>query len=407
MGSTQRSAVSALSLAALIGVGVVLQGCSSSGNNNATSNTGAATKTPYQMGFIGGLTGATAAYDGSLLSGAEAYFSTVNDHGGVDGHPIKTQSVDDANVDIGTATADYINLKNSIHPFAIMGLESSVADVLIKQAQADKIPLLTANPDTTFLASPYGFAVSSLFSEDGQAEMSYLASLVHGQTPKIALLTSASSASAAAQAAVTKQIIQQKGWDLAYSTIYPLPPPTDMSSYAQQIVNSGATYVVGGLYGNLEELLGQSLATLGWHGTLINNSGGSDLKSLQAMGQILGTNYAAVRYVGYPSNLQSDVQKMDSAVTASGGSTTGPYILQGWIAGALITKALTSCGFPCSGSKMKSALEHTGPISLPGVTVAPVQYSSTQRELFTNAAVFVEQTGGPKQVFGPVKVSAS
>lgn len=75
--------------------GVLLAACGSSASTSgAGSSSSDATKAPYTVGVLADLTGSDASFGSDVLKGVEGGFTIVNDHGGIDGHPVHVTTCD-------------------------------------------------------------------------------------------------------------------------------------------------------------------------------------------------------------------------------------------------------------------------------------------------------------------------
>jgi hypothetical protein len=95
----------------------------------------------------------------------------------------------------------------------------------------------------------------------------------------------------------------------------------------------------------------------------------------------------------------SGVKKYVSTLEANGGDPNGIFSPIGWVMGAIITDAFTRCGFPCSGSQMKTALEKLGSIgTLDGFAAGPIQLSSSNHQAIHYAKMYAYQNGAPTPI---------
>lgn len=85
--------VASLGAAALAGGGL-LAACGSSSASSGGSASSAASKAPYTVGVLADLTGSDASFGSDVLKGVQGGFTIVNDHGGIDGHPVHLTTCD-------------------------------------------------------------------------------------------------------------------------------------------------------------------------------------------------------------------------------------------------------------------------------------------------------------------------
>jgi len=147
--------------AALAGVALFAAGCSSSsksstGTTPTSGSTGAAptgassvggaaaTKSPIKIGFITSLTGAASSTFSTSAVGAKAYFNSVNEKGGYDGHPIQLVTEDDTSSAAGAASATKLLISQNV--FAIIS-DSSYFFGGYRFAQQAGIPVVGSGFD--------------------------------------------------------------------------------------------------------------------------------------------------------------------------------------------------------------------------------------------------------------------
>lgn len=323
------------------------------GGSASSSKPAAATGDPIVIGFNGGLTGSVSADPISRLDGMKAYYSLLNKNGGVNGHPVKIEARDDTGLDTAKATANFIEFRDKLKVPIIAGnTVSNVADAIAPMADQAQIPLFIGTGDLVTLQHPYAYLTDTLFSQEAQAEVNYLKSILKPtDKPKIALFAATSAAGRELDAEARKDIAAQ-GWDLVLDEPISVPAPPDMVPQANRVVQAKADYVLGGIFLSLPISFMRQLVQQGWKGTVINYRGGSGLNYLQ---QVNNPNYLVIRSYGFPTDPSAKV--MVDNVKATGGDPNGDSVGGGWLMGALIAKALKACGYPCSGAKMKQALD--------------------------------------------------
>jgi branched-chain amino acid transport system substrate-binding protein len=151
--------------AALSGIGalaavLVIAGCSSSSSSTpstASSSTAASTSAPAATGSssaaasgspitVGVICDCTGAFAGVLTDGAKVYqawANTVNTAGGINGHPVKVDLVDDQS-NPGNSLTDVQNLVNQDHVVALLD-ETDLDETWASFAKAHNVPVIGAN----------------------------------------------------------------------------------------------------------------------------------------------------------------------------------------------------------------------------------------------------------------------
>jgi branched-chain amino acid transport system substrate-binding protein len=378
-GSAAPATAGATSAPATAAPGSAAPATSASGGSAAPATSaagGPATGDPYVVGFNGGLTGAVAAFPVGTLDGMKGYFGQLNKNGGINGHPVNIVARDDTGLDAAKATANFIEFRDTVKPSVVAGFTvSNVADAVVKIADEAKLPITIIAPTREILAHPYGYGVDMLFDDDAKIEVNFLKTLVKpGEKPKVAVF-GAESAAGKALRAEAKQLVEQEGWDMVLEEPLAVPAPDDMSPAAQRVVQSGANYIIGGIYGELPALLMRSLAQQGWKGQVVNFHGGS---GLALMKEVNNPNYFVVRSFKYGTDSSPGVQSAAAAIKDAGGDPNGEDATLGWVNADLIANALKACGFPCPGDKMKAALDAHAPAQdTNGVAEGPIGFTAT------------------------------
>jgi branched-chain amino acid transport system substrate-binding protein len=159
IGRRRKAALRALGAVA---AAIVIAACSSSASSTASSpaaasaaatasaaspasgsSTAAATGSPITVGIICDCTGAFA---GVLTDGAKVYqawANTVNAAGGINGHPVKIDLVDDQS-NPGNSLTDVENLVNQDHVAALLD-ETDLDETWASFAKAHNVPVIGAN----------------------------------------------------------------------------------------------------------------------------------------------------------------------------------------------------------------------------------------------------------------------
>ena len=386
----------------------MLVACGSSGGGTSG---GAATGSPYVIGFQGGLTGAVSADPISRLDGMNAYFAQLNSHGGINNHPVKVVALDDTGTNAAKGLTNFIQFRDQYKVPVIAGWTvSNVADAAMPSGDAAQIPFLIGTGDQTTLTHPYAYLVDTLFSQEAQAEINFLKTLLKpGQVPKIALFAATSAAGRTLDAEAKKEIAAN-GWNLVLDQAISISPiPADLVPQANAVVASGADFVIGGVFLSLPVSFMRTLAQQNWSGKVVNFRGGSGINYLQ---QVNNPNYYVVRSYAFPS--EQGFAAAIAQVKANGGDPNGDSVAGGWATAAIIAKGLGQCGFPCSGANMKKALDSFSNIPNPdGSLQGNAGFTATNHCGIRFERVFhwdngaVVPVGSPVAVTCPVETPAS
>jgi ABC-type branched-subunit amino acid transport system substrate-binding protein len=380
-----------------------LMACGGAGSSSG-SGSREATGEPYVIGFNGGLTGSVSADPISRLDGMKAYFSWLGKNGGVNGHPVKIEARDDTGLDTAKATANFVEFRDNLKVPIIAGLTvSNVADAIAPMADSAQIPLFIGTGDLTTLTHPYAYLTDTLFSQEAQAEVNYLKTLLKpGDKPRIAVFAATSAAGRELDAEIRKDIAAA-GWELVLDEPISVPAPPDMVPQANRVVQSRADYVMGGIFLSLPISFMRQLVQQNWKGKVVNYRGGSGINYLQ---QVANPSYLVTRSYAYPTD--GSAKTMVDNVRAIGGDPNGDSVGGGWMAAALIAKALGQCGFPCSGANMKKALDTMGLMDNPqGSAQGRVGFTATDHIAIHFDRVYQWDGSKPVPIGAPIPITNS
>lgn len=114
---------------------------------------GAASSTPYVVGFINHLTGPAAVYGQSMKLGSELAVSQINARGGINGHPLEVIYKDDQ-LNPSLAVSDFNTLVTVDHVPVVMGSGSSTVTLaIVPRATATHTVLISSISTSPLLAN--------------------------------------------------------------------------------------------------------------------------------------------------------------------------------------------------------------------------------------------------------------
>jgi ABC-type branched-subunit amino acid transport system substrate-binding protein len=354
-----RRARAPLALAAVATAALLTAACSSSGSSSAaasgSSGTAAgstASGTPVVIGSIYPV-GTAGQNDPAVGSAMNAAALALNKTGGISGHPIKIVTCN-AGTDPNTASACARTLVSDKAVAAVRDYAPLAPDQVTDILKASGIPEVFSDPlSNTQYNSP------NFFPADGGSAWEIAASM---DTAKAAGYTKIAISTAAVPATVniinlTKQAAKVAGIQVVNTTLVPVTA-TDMSSYAQSIVSSGAQAAFIGLFDNQQTAIMQGIVNDGatnmaFYGTDVEYTpvqyaplGAAIEKNMRIVGPIPPITAAAKFPV-----LQQFVKEL-AAEDATGDATAalnqaGSQSIEGWagvhlIATLLKGKAMTA-----------------------------------------------------------------
>jgi ABC-type branched-subunit amino acid transport system substrate-binding protein len=171
-------------VAAVAALGLLLVACGSNSKGSSSDTTISAgqkaTGTPIEVGAITTQSGSQSgviAVEKQELSGAQAYIDYVNDHGGVDGHPVHVNVQDDGG-DPNTALADAKQLVEQVKVPAMMYIGAGpIAAAVIPYLEEQKVPLNSTSASNLSLfqpVNPYVFGQLTPYEYEGAAFADFL-----------------------------------------------------------------------------------------------------------------------------------------------------------------------------------------------------------------------------------------
>src|SRR3981081_947730 len=160
----------------------------SPGGSSSSQAAGPATGTPYEIGFTADLSQQFANFGNGLKNGFNAYFDYLNQHGGVDGHPVHVTTLDDqANTSKGNANV--IQLVTQGHASAVGGfLVSNNCGSAAPLASSNKTPILcnASSSDLLSPVQPYLYSGVLQQAEEALPMFQFAKTLTTTSTPKAA-----------------------------------------------------------------------------------------------------------------------------------------------------------------------------------------------------------------------------
>jgi branched-chain amino acid transport system substrate-binding protein len=342
----------------VVGVGAVL-GLTACGGN-AASGTGDTTGT-YNWGIDAELSGTLSFYGQTISDGVNAYVEQVNAAGGINGHKIVVTSLDDAgNQSRAAANATQLATVNNVD--AIFGHTLS-ANCSAAQPAAEryKIPMACLS---VAAASPYLFSMGPDNSRAAAALFSSAKKVTGKASPRAAFvylntltdLTLAKSVKAdAGSSGVTVATSQQI--DLT---------ATDTSGQVAAVVASAPDVILISHTGPGLVTFLKGVRAAGVTAPLVWVDGSANLGSL-AQSTDSGVYALNIWKLVEPASTDSGVQDFIKAVTpklksgVSASTLNGGDLVTGYVTAHAFGDALKSCGYPCSGQKLATALEKVEP----------------------------------------------
>ncbi|NIR32751.1 MAG: ABC transporter substrate-binding protein [Gammaproteobacteria bacterium] len=328
---------------------------------------------PYKIGYITDLSGPLAGSYTPTWEGFELYIKTVNDRGGVNGHPVEVL-LDDDGLKADRAVAHAKKLAERDKVLAIFGLSlSSTQGPVYAEMRKVGVPVVTTFSgilDALPPAKPYSYSLGVVFEVAGEVIGDFIPEIVPGG--KVVGIT-IDSVGGRAAIRHNQAVVRASGYTWG-EVIFPVRT-TDFTPHAQAVVDRKPDLVVGH-YGAGQNLgIIPALRKVGYDGPYVVAvyGVGEDTVKLAAEKAGGGRNlYTVSRYVSvFEEN--PGLERVRAAANKYGTEKAFSTMhVHGWVLGKFATTALEKCGWPCTREQLNSVME-TLKIDTEGLTGGPVE----------------------------------
>jgi branched-chain amino acid transport system substrate-binding protein len=379
--------VSSVGGLALFGLVTSLAACTNAAapaNSSGTSSTANTSAQPYEIAFIGDLTGVAQSGGTSSQAGFMAAVANINSAGGINGHPINVTTYD-AQSTTNTASAVTIDAVGKKPTMIFDAVQSSEVAATASTLQGAGIPSIMIALSSDLLGPPPAAWYYLLTPDANQTATEVVngAKAVLGGSlagKKIALdeygtpavadyVTSLKSQLAAENATVVVDITDPAGSLL-----------TSWSSQAAQVANANPDVLV--MFPNPSNMpvTMSALATAGVTVPIVASEGGSDEATVA---KVASPQLNVVR-----SSTPTDLLRQSADTAGFGSTANGVYSGKGWIGAYIMQGALQKCTYPCSPKDIETNLE-SGDLTVPGnVALGPIRFTNTQHVGVSMASLF-------------------
>lgn len=314
-----------------------------------------ANKDPYKISMMVDLTGSLGTNGIGAAAGFTAYFKSVNDAGGINGHPIDMNaSVDSLSTTDGAqaAAAKVVGEK----PTAIVAYGSTSGLAAITPIlSAAKVPFVSAQViDSMILPTPlpWFFTTSAAQAQLVTMYVNETKNLLGGLTGKRIGLEAVNTAGAdntvnglrTAFAAAGAQVVSIERTNL-----------TGVSSFASQAANMAAAkpdLIIAQDTNAVTALVVKALATAGYNSPILITQGAADDGTLSAIGA--NWVYGPRSYYG---PLTDDIMSKTAKRYGLEDKVIGGIFPVAWAAAVATVEALKKCGYPCPPDKFITSME--------------------------------------------------
>ena len=361
---------------------------SSSSSSVAASKAGG---TPIKLGWVGTLSGSQAgviAVEKQELGGAQAYFGWLNDHGGVDGHPLQIDTADDTgdpNTGLAGAKREVEQDGVQVMMFVSGGpIASAVEPYLVSK----NIPLLgTAAPLLCFFQPVQKFVFGELtpYEYQGAALAQYLVQQKGAKTVAYAGFNDVSGKSFGSTFISTAKKLGAQVVDEEYFK----RGQTDFAAMVSKL--QGLKPDAVGFFASIQESAAvlKAAQAAGFQTTWAWGPGGTNPALVNLAGPLAEGTYGVSPFLSDTSSDQSVQDYRNNLAKYSAGVISGPYTQFGYILGRVTADALKKANGTYTSDAVRTAME-----SLSGDygMLAPFQLSSSNHLL--NKGIQVVQYKG-------------
>lgn len=358
--------------AVLAGVALIAA-CSSGGQSSGSA---AASGGTYNVEIVASLTGVGGSQQ--AVDGYEAVIDQVNADGGIAGHKIKFQVLDDQSS--ATVSASVARQAIAANPTAILdGSTSTYYTPRVPAYMSAKIPVIAASA-TGF--TPFIYTVNQTVNQTAASIANMAAAALGGSLAghKVASVAVASplgeEINSAASTAVSKA-----GGTMVDTEVSPIGAPSFPA--AAKLVADNPDVIVLNNIASDAVVVAKALVGAGYHGKILLNYTAADDTTMKAIGvnDVLG-----FRLLEYPvpgTAMYQTAQKFNlTAGTQNGGLLFGVA----WAQAYMLVDALKACAYPCKSDALIKALNSLGTFTVPGA----MQYASFS----INSSKHNAETGG-------------
>ncbi len=383
--SSTRERVPARTLLALLGMALGIAACGGGG----TSSGGGGSASPYEIAFIGDLTGGNSANSLGGQAGFNTAVKEINDAGGVNGHKLTVTPYDSQSVVATHATV--LRQALGTNPVAVSGLwlSGSTAGSASIFASAN-VPVVTSSYVVTGVDTiPYFFSTSPLGTGVGAGVANGLKAVIGGSlSGKKVAFEGLISPAVDANLAAIKAAVESNGGTMGQSVRDPITFSSWSSQAANVVGSKPDAVVVNNTDGNTATVV-KALTVAGFTGPIISTEGANSDDLLKAASS---SNFFVVRETVVPAP-DAKLYKDATAAGASPDKIAQSYFGKEYAAAYAIDKALTKCGDGCTATKFASSLKSVGKFTVPNSALAgPLDFSKSQSGL-TGAQVWTWDSG--------------
>lgn len=351
---------------------------------------------PYTVVVIGSLTGAQGPQGAPIPDGIATALDEINAAGGVNGHPIEYEVLDDQS----DTTAAQAVARDAISaaPVAILDGSSPTFSARLPLYQAAEITVIAANP----IGIPnypwlYGMVATAKQLANGLVNGGEAAVGGSLDGKRVAIVGIDSPATRATVEDVSALIVE-KGGTVTSAQFVP-PGSASFDSGAANILAEEADVVLIQDSAAGTVLEANALTTAGFENPIVVQYAGSDDVTLEAMNS---ANVYGLR----PYNYASPGTPTYEAAERHGRTevATNEGFIRGWLMAYTLAAGLEACEYPCPAAELQVALDGLGEFDVPGEVLefGPLQIGADRHHPLTSFGLYrYDPSTGEVSAFGP------
>jgi len=349
-------------VATVAATALALAGCSGSSGGGSSASGGPATGEPYVLGFTSDFSSNFGYLGTGLRSGLDAYWDALNEAGGIDGHPVKMVSLDDASqADRGSANVTQLITQDGA--IGIVGvMYSAICAGVVPILQQYQVPEMcgVVSGDLVNPVNPLVYATTTDQASYAAPQVSMAQKLMDDagrKDAKVAILYATGSSAIEQWATAVGDLSTSLGWDVVDVEKVP-QTAVDMSTELTKIIAAKPDVLILGAGNDAWVTAGMAqLEAAGNPFPIVSY----DVPSWSTVQKIADDSFYYVSALAYPdpSSTEPGMARFIADTKAADVDPAGPYVLRGYLQAAIFADALGRCGWPCTGEQLQTALDDT------------------------------------------------
>lgn len=325
---------------------------------NSTPSTPAGSKAPYSLAISTDLSAQFSAVAGiPCAEGTEAYFAYLNQSGGINGHKILLDVMDDRS-DVQAGLANYAKAVNSNDLAFLDNAASAIVAPVGAKAINDHIVETSVGGYMGGVGVyPYTYDINPNINNYLATLLAYAQAKAPASGGKIAIIQYDSPGVRANDPLVAKAF-KDKGFNVVYDQLVP-QSTVDFSVAAGEIASAKPDLIVTDL---LEAQLGSFVTAARSRGVTVEMENYNSNISDAALGKINDPKLALLRFTASASDTGNPGVAAMRQAAGQTGHTQGisnSFFVLCYVHGQVVGQAIQKCGDTCTRESLNKAMEQT------------------------------------------------